>query len=844
MGHSQVYQIVRDGEVTAGAPEALCHLCGLPVPASRRGYGADAGRFCCHGCHQVFLLLSAATGVLPEGFHKTDLYRACLDAGIIRSAEAPPHPDPTALPAGLPPLELTFRVEGMWCPSCAWLIEEVLRRTEGVIGPRVSFVSDTVRLGYLPHKIAPAEIIGRIGKLGYRLRPPGEDEAGESERKAQLLRLGLSAILTANIMMVSFVLYSGFFSASTHAAASFFSYPLFVMATFVVFYGGLPILRRGLAALRYRSPSMDTLVSISALSSYLYSALQMAGGGLHLYFDTASMLITFVLLGRYVELRLKERLSAGLAELYEMRRGKVRTRAAGKEKWVRAGEMTPGDRFIVMAGEAVLLDGSVIDGGGFVDESLITGEARPRSKRPGDTVIGGSMVREGQFDIRAASTAGDSMVGQVIAVVEDALAGKHPTELVADRVSRLFVPFVLAMAGATAVAARLAGLTGHEALLRLLAVLLISCPCALGLAVPLVKVAAIGSARKRGILVREGAALDRIKDLDTVVFDKTGTLTEGAYALEKVIGEGLDEADILSRLASVEKASPHFLAHEIVRQARHKGGRVHEASDSEVFEGLGVRGRVLGSETSIGNRRFMERSGLSLSPAMDAQATCWEEKGKTVSFFGWERSVRGFLVFGDPIRPGAAEVVRLLQVRGVDVWLVSGDALATTERVGRSLGIGRIRGETLPAEKAALIRHLQDEGHRVGMVGDGLNDAGALAQADVGCAFGPAVRAVRGASDLTFLSPDPAKIIDAFELSALTTRRVRQNLFFAFLYNAVAIPVAAAGLLNPLVALCAMFASSLMVTGNALRITAAAHKGRTATTGTCLARKPVQELQW
>ncbi len=837
MGHSQLHQILRVGEVTsearveaAAVGGTLCRLCGLPLGASRLrdNTGQGAARFCCHGCHQVFLLLSAATGALPEDFQKTDLYQACLKAGIIRPAEAAPGYDPIAPPTDLPPLELFYKIEGMWCPSCAWLIEEVTRRTAGVIEPRVSFVSDTVRLKYLPHKVAPAEIVAAIGKLGYRIEAPGGNEAAGPERKTELQRLGLSAILTANIMMLSFVLYSGFFRAFAPAAAWCFSYPLFVMATFVVFYGGLPILRRGLAALRYHSPSMDTLVSISALSSYLYSCASMIGGGLHLYFDTASMLVTFVLLGRHVELRLRERLSAGLTELYEMRQGKIRTRAGAKEQWVSAARMAPGDRFTVMTGEAILLDGRVIDGSGFVDESLITGEARPRTKQPGDMVIGGSMVREGQLNIRATHTAGDSMVGHVISVVEDALAGKSSGELIADRISRLFVPLVLAIACATAVGAWLAGLPAHEALLRLLAVLLISCPCALGLAVPLVKAAAIGFAGKKGILVRESRALDRMKDLDAIIFDKTGTLTQGAYALEKVVGEGLDEVALLIRLASVEKDSPHFLAHEILREAATRGGRVYEASDIEAFEGLGVRGRVLGVETSIGNRRFMNQSGLSLHPTMDKQAESWEEKGRTTSFFGWERSVRGFLVFGDPVRPGAEEVVRLLQGRGMEVWLLSGDALATTERVARSLGISRFEGEMLPAEKAGLIRRLQDEGHRVGMVGDGLNDAGALAQADVGCAFGPAVQAVRGASDLTFLSPDPRKLIDAFELSGLTTRRIRQNLFFAFLYNGVAIPVAAAGLLNPLVALCAMFASSIMVTGNALRISAAAHKGRTA----------------
>ncbi len=804
----------------AAQSESLCLLCGLPLPASRLRdrAGEDGARFCCHGCRQVFLLLSAATGVLPADFQRSDLYQVCLNTGIIRPAEAAPGHDPIGRPTDLPPLELSYKIEGMWCPSCAWLVEEVMRRTAGVIEPRVSFVSDMVRLKYFPHKVAPPEIVSAVGKLGYRLSAAGADGAAGPERKAQFRRLGLSAIVTANIMMVSFVLYSGFFRAFAHGAAWCFSYPLFIMTTFVVFYGGLPILRRGLAALRYHSPSMDTLVSISALSSYLYSFVQMINGSPHLYFDTASMLITFVLLGRYIELRLRERLSAGLTELYEMRQGKVRTDAGAREQWVRAGEIAPGDRFTVMTGETIFIDGRVIDGSGLVDESLITGEARPRTKQPGDMVIGGSMVREGQLKVSATNTAGESMAGHIVTVVEDALAAKNSGEVIADRISRLFVPLVLAIAGATAVSVRLAGLPSHEAFLRLLAVLLISCPCALGLAVPLVKAAAIGLAGRKGILVRESRALDRMKELDTIVFDKTGTLTQGAYRLEKVVGEGLDEVETLSRLASVERGSPHFLAHEIVREAAIRGGVMHEACDREAFEGLGIRGRVLGVETSIGNRRFMERTGLSLPATMDREAESLEEQGRTVSFFGWAHAVRGFLVFGDPVRPGAEEVVRLLGVRGMEVWLVSGDALATTEEVARSLGIGRFKGQMLPVEKAGLIRRLREEGHRVGMVGDGLNDAGALATADVGCAFGPAVQAVRGASDLTFLSPDPRKLIDALDLSDLTTRRARQNLFFAFLYNGVAIPVAAAGLLNPLVALCAMCASSLTVTANALRV--------------------------
>jgi Cu+-exporting ATPase len=566
---------------------------------------------------------------------------------------------------------------------------------------------------------------------------------------------------------------------------------------------------------------MDTLVSAGALASYLLSSLQMLRHTLHLYFDTASMLVTFVLFGAYLERRARDRISAGIAGLYRMAQGKIRIVEGGREKWVDAEMARPKDRFMVLSGETIPLDSRVVGGSGLVDESLLTGEARPRPKGPGDPVIGGSTVRDGQMTLEAVHTADGSTVRQIIDRVEEALSGKDTHELLADRISRLFIPVVFAVAGATALACGLSDASLDEALLRCLTVVLISCPCALGIAIPLVKVAVIGLARKKGVHVRESGALERMKDLDTIVFDKTGTLTEGTYALEAVIGGGLDDRTILSRLAAIEVASPHFLAREIVREAARRGGRPLQAQAVEAVPGLGVKGRVEGVETCLGNRRFMEGCGFFLPDAMDREAASWEKRGRTTAFFAWERSVRGFLIFGDPVRPGANEAVRLLCERGIDVWLISGDARTTTEAVAESLGITRFAGQALPAEKVDHIRRLQDEGRRVGMVGDGLNDAAALAQADVGCAFGPASGTLRNASDITFLSPDPRKLLDAIALSALATRTMRQNLFFAFSYNAVAIPVAALGLLNPLIAVLAMFASSLVVTANALRISSA-----------------------
>ena len=378
-----------------GEPSAGCHLCGLPLGPSPldRPIAGRRVSFCCHGCHQVFLLLSAATGALPEHFRETGLYTLCLEWGIVRGPVGRTDPPP---PPDLPFLDLTCRAEGMWCPSCAWLMEEVLRRTEGVIESTVSFASDTVRLKYLPQKVSPREIASRVERLGYRLCPAGEGETGRAER-GLLFRLGLSAILTAQIMMVSLLLYSGFFRDLSKAVIACVSYPLFGMATAVLFYGGFPILRRGFAALRYGSPSMDTLVSLGALSSYLYSAVQVARGSLHLYFDTASMLITLVLLGRYLELRARERVSEGIAGLYRAAGGKVRTSEGEREKWVSPGEVQPGGAFTVIAGETIPLDGRVMGGRALVDESLLTGEARPRAKTQGDTVVGGSMVRDGEL---------------------------------------------------------------------------------------------------------------------------------------------------------------------------------------------------------------------------------------------------------------------------------------------------------------------------------------------------------------------------------------------------------------------------------------------------------------
>jgi Cu+-exporting ATPase len=349
-------------------------------------------------------------------------------------------------------------------------------------------------------------------------------------------------------------------------------------------------------------------------------------------------------------------------------------------------------------------------------------------------------------------------------------------------------------------------------------VLIISCPCALGIAIPLVKVAAMGVGRAKGILVRNSGALEQAKDLDTIIFDKTGTLTEGNFSLQEFIAEGVSEQEALGRLASVEVFSTHFLAKEIVRKAREKSVEMQEAAAFEELEGMGVKGSVEGTEVFIGNRRLMNKFGLDLASSLEKRAFSSESRGLTVLFFGWDGQVRGLLFFGDSLKRGVPDLVRKLQARKKITWLVSGDAPETTRAVAEESGINEFRGQALPQDKVELIKSLQQKGRRVGMVGDGINDAAALAQADVGFALGTGTNIIQEASDFTLLAADPTRLLEVLDLSALTAKTVRQNLFFAFLYNGLAIPLAIAGLLNPLIAVFAMFASSLTVIANALKI--------------------------
>jgi heavy metal translocating P-type ATPase len=714
--------------------------------------------------------------------------------------------------------ELLLRVSGMWCAACSWVIEESLRRSEGIADASVSFLSDMVRIRYLPHRTSSDEIIIRISNLGYHASLFQDQSISSRDKKDLLLRLGISSILTMNVMMVSYALYFGFFQDLGPNGVEYMSYPIWVMATPVVFFGGFPIFRRAWSALRFGNATMDTLISIGSLSAYFYSVIQVRSGSIHLYFDTAAMLVTMVLLGKYIETRAREKVSSGIDQLFQLVSGKARLWIDGRERWVSSDAVSPGDELLVRTGERVPVDACIIIGRAAMDESILTGESRPVVKSPGEDVMSGALVLDGELEIRATRVAEDSSVSQIITLLQEALARKNLVELFADRVTRWFVPAIIILALGIASCLLVRGQSLDEALLRAVTVLVITCPCALGIAVPLAKMASMEEGRANGILIREPSALERAKDLNVIIFDKTGTLTKGSFSLlEIVAAEGEDE-ETLRRVASVEAHSDHFLAKEIVRKAREMDLDLQEVSSFELFDGLGVKGVVEGVKVVVGNRQLMSLHESNLPPVYDQRASQLEAEGTTVVFFAWDNKVRGLLAFGDTLRERAKGVTAELQSRGVSIRLVSGDSKETTGTVARELGIDRFEGQALPQDKVAIVKGLQETGYRVGMVGDGINDAAALAQADVGFALCTGASLLREASDIALLTDDLSKILQALDLSKIATKITRQNLLFAYCYNTLAIPLAVIGVLNPLIAVLAMFGSSLTVIGNTLRI--------------------------
>jgi P-type Cu+ transporter len=713
-------------------------------------------------------------------------------------------------------LSFAVAVRGMWCPACAWLIEETLRRTPGVRVAVCNFSTDRLRCEYDPVQISPREILDRTAALGYGTSVPGDNFAAR-ERRTGFLRFVISAFLAVNVMMLSFALYSGFLTELSQENVQALAWPIFALASIVFLYGGWNIHRRAWQGMRTGTAGMETLISIGSLSAFAYSTFNLFRGSIHLYFDTAAMLITLLLLGRLLERRARDEVQEDLANFFSLRPTKVRicSEFQPQGRYLSAEALRRGDLFRGEAGEILAADGVVVSGTAVLDESSLTGEPVPVGKRPGDRVRSGARVQRGDLTVRAEAVGEESILGQMIAVTEKALTEKTPLEEKTDRILRWFVPAVLALAAATAAISAGAGLGADEALTRAVTVMVISCPCTLGIAVPLARVAAISLAGRRGILVRDFAAFDLAGRVDTVVLDKTGTVTEGTWTLVEVRNEGgLSRKEALTLAASLESYGDHPIAQEITRQAAAEGLRLVKVEDVKVFEN-GISGVLRGDEVKIGSAEFVAKeSAGSAGTLLGADGS-----GCSSVFLSVGGRVGAALLFGDRVRPGARATVEWLHSLNLRVTLVSGDGEAATKEIARQVGIAEAHGGRLPADKAGYVAGLQREGRIVAMVGDGINDAPALLQADLALAVHSGGQMAREAAHVTLMRGDPCQISDFFALAARARRKIRQNLACSSVYNAVSIPVAMAGLLTPVVAVGAMILSSLTVIGNTLLLT-------------------------
>ncbi len=797
----------------ASVDTATCALCGLPAgrdPISQLFSGVTQA-FCCAGCLNVYAILSES-GLATGDFRDSDLFRESLSLGLIANAKTETAPPPETAERR----ESVYQLSGLWCASCGWLIEHALRRQQGVVSAEVLFTSDLLKIVYCPQYVPTGRIEECVASLGYTAAPyTGETEPARREQRDLLLRLGVAAALWMNVMLFSLVVYASYFDGIADWARRTVPLVLMFLATPAIFYSGWPILHIAWQGLRRGMIRMETLIATGVLSAYFYSAAQIFHGQRHFYFDTACAIVTLVLAGKVVERGAKARSAKALSTLHRMLPKKARVMADDRERFVNVDALIPGMLLLIKPGERIPADGIVVTGASSVEESIITGESKPQEKSAGDSVIGGSLNGAGVLTIRVSRQAAESTLAQIVKSVESALAARTETERLVDRISRFFVPAVLAIAAAVFLICIALGTGAIDAMMRSIAVLVIACPCALGIATPLAITAAVGAASRAGILFRHPAALESIRTLNTVVLDKTGTATEGRFRLHESWSESWSRGDVLDLLAALERFSEHPLADAIV----------NAASDSRlpvtgitIHKGCGIAGSVAGRRVAAGSRAMMKLREIALDDAAETRAAAWENASLTVVFCAIDGELAGMFALGDQPRSDAAALVSEFRREGVRVALLSGDAPQTTAQIANQLGIADFAGGIVPQGKADYIQQLRSRGEIVAMVGDGINDAPALATADLGIAMGSGADIATQSAPVVILGDSLMKIAEVLKLARRTHRIIRANLFWAFFYNIIGISLAATGALTPILSAAAMVLSSLCVIANSQRL--------------------------
>ncbi len=709
--------------------------------------------------------------------------------------------------------QITFDVEGMTCASCALRIERILDKQEGVSDAIVNFAGQEARATVAPGTDV-AELQAAIEKIGYGIRPivAGEERETPVERYAkevayQRRNVLLSAIFTIPLMVLSMVGGHDDFARNVWQ---------WILATPVVFVFGSQFHRIALKRLRSFDATMDTLISIGSLAAYGYSVWAVFGHE-PVYFETAGMIVTLILLGRYFEARAKGRASQAIVKLLELGAKEARVIRNGETVMVDPIDLRPGEILVVLPGEKIPTDGVISAGHTTVDESMLTGESVPVDRQIGDEVFGATVNQQGRIEVEVTKVGPNTALAQIVRLVEDAQASKAPVQKLVDRISGVFVPVVIIIALGVFVAWLAASGEMSTAVRNGVAVLIIACPCALGLATPTAIMVGSGRGAELGILFKGAEVFERSRTIDTVVFDKTGTLTRGAMTLTDVVTDE-DEGRFLYLVGSVEAASEHPIGRGVALGVEERDIDLGTPEHVEAVSGRGVAGRIENVDVIVGKAKLMADNGLHIPDHYLEALERFEGEGKTAFLAGWDGAVRGVLAVADTVRTTSAATVQELHELGAETVMLTGDNRRTADVIAAEVGIGRVLAEVLPGDKADEVTRLQGEQKVVAFVGDGINDAPALTQADLGMAVGTGTDVAIEAGDIVLMSGDPRLASQALTLARGTFRTIRQNLFWAFFYNTAAIPLAAAGLLNPMIAAAAMAFSSVSVVSNSLRL--------------------------
>jgi copper-transporting P-type ATPase V len=717
------------------------------------------------------------------------------------------------------PNTLEFVVAGMTCSSCAVRVQRILARQLGVADAEVNFATKTARVIPVDDTIDPAAWQEAVAQIGYQLAPPisavaDVRTADEAERVAARSWWRRMLLVWPLAMVVAWLaMFSGSWGDQSWAR-----WTECAVATPVLFYGGWSFLRGAAIRARRATANMDTLIAVGTATAYLFSAIELFLGG-HLYFEAVALIIAFIGSGRYLEARAKRRAGNALRSLLELGAKQARMVRDGSEILIPVNDVVVGDVLRIRPGEKIPTDSEVIDGASAVDESMLTGESVPVDKTVGDTVVGASVNTAGVLTVRATAVGARTALAQIVTQIAAARAGKGVAQRLADRVSAVFVPIVIGIAFTTFFGWWLVAADPIRGLTAAVAVVIVACPCALGLATPVAITVGTGRGAKLGILIKGVEVLERTRTVTTVIFDKTGTITEGRMIVDQIVPAADTTADeILRNAGAVEADSQHPIGRAIAAAARDAHHRLPAVTGFQALTGQGVRADVDGTPVWVGRRVMAADAGLAVPAQLQQAADALEADGKTVVFNGWAGAVRGLLAVADTVKDGAPEVVADLHRMGLKVGMITGDTACTARAIASQVGIDTVLCEVLPGDKQAEIRRLQNIGEVVAMVGDGINDAPALTQADLGIALGTGTDVAIEASDITLMSGQLDGVVRAIHLSQRTLRTIYQNLGWAFGYNIAAIPLAALGLLNPVVAGAAMGLSSVSVVANSLRL--------------------------